>query len=129
MYLPAYVKSIQQRGTQKQFPIKLDITNKHFNLRCKINFAHSIHFELHPRSCTTFRLKSLNVYTLLWTYAKLGHIANKERGSHRRGCVSLLDQDVSGRVVDVFETVWTQQNPSIPARHNHQHIPHIQDLR
>ena len=68
------------------------------------------------RHCSAFRRKSLNLYTLVWTCAKLGHITNRERGSHCRGCVSLLDQDVSGRVVDVFEMVWTQQNPSIPAR-------------
>lgn len=53
----------------------------------------------------------------------------KVRGvSHRGGGVSLLDQDVSGTVVDVFEAVRTQQDPPVPSRHNHQDVTHVQNL-
>lgn len=51
------------------------------------------------------------------------------RASHRGGRVSLLDQNVSGTVVDVFEAVRTQQNTSVPPRHDHHDITHVQDLR
>jgi len=49
--------------------------------------------------------------------------------SHRGGNVSLLHQDVSRTVVDVLEAVGTQQNTSVPARHDHHDITHVQDLQ
>lgn len=53
---------------------------------------------------------------------------DRERHPHRAGGVPLLHKDVSGTVVDVFEAVGTQQNPSVPPRHDHHDIAHIQDL-
>lgn len=51
-----------------------------------------------------------------------------QRASHRRGSVSFLYQDVPGTVVDVFEAVWTQQNTSIPPRHDYHGITYVQNL-
>lgn len=48
--------------------------------------------------------------------------------SHQGGSVSLLHQDISRAVVDVFEAVRTQQNSPVPPGHNHQDVTHIQNL-
>lgn len=48
--------------------------------------------------------------------------------SHRGGSVALLHQDVSGTVVDVLEAIGAQQNPAVPARHDHQDVTDVQNL-
>lgn len=42
--------------------------------------------------------------------------------------VTLLNEDVPGTVVDVFEAVGAQQDPAVPPRDHHQHVTHVQDL-
>lgn len=48
---------------------------------------------------------------------------------HRGGSVALLHQDVSGAVVDVLEAIRAQQNPAVPARHDHHDVTDVQNLR
>lgn len=49
--------------------------------------------------------------------------------AHRRARVAPRHQDAAGAVVDVLEAVGPEQDAAVPARHHHQHVPHVQDLR
>lgn len=62
---------------------------------------------------------------LILLHFLLSHIL---RGLLRCGREVLLHQYVPGTVVDVFETIRSQQDPAIPAGDYYQDILHIQNL-